>query len=91
MQSSLFLTLTNNQSQNYLIYFNCLTDQNQFKLITLGWFHPNKMHADRENLILWYLSIQRFDLGIKDTVATVRISKSFLWYAMNILMHVMQL
>ena len=28
MQASLFLTLTNNQSQNYLINFNCLTNQN---------------------------------------------------------------
>jgi len=28
MQASLFLTLSNNQSQNYLINFDCLTNQN---------------------------------------------------------------
>ena len=28
MQTSLFLTLANNQSQNYLINFNCLANQN---------------------------------------------------------------
>ena len=28
MQASLFMTKTNNQSQNYLINFNCLTNQN---------------------------------------------------------------
>jgi len=28
MQAGLFLTLTNNQSQNYLINFNYLTNQN---------------------------------------------------------------
>ena len=28
MQASLFLTLINNQSQNYLINFNCLANQN---------------------------------------------------------------
>ena len=91
MQASLFLTLTNNQSQNYLINFNCLTNQNYFKLIMHGWFHPNKMHANRENLIMWFLSIQWFDLGIGHTIVTVRISRSFLWYATNELMHVMQL
>ena len=31
------------------------------------------------------------DSGIRHTVATVRISRSFLWYAINDLMHVMQL
>ena len=53
--------------------------------------HPNKMHADHENLIMWDLSIRRSDLEIGHTVTIVRISRSFLWYAMNELMHVMQL
>jgi len=55
------------------------------------WFHPNKMHADCENLIMWYLSIRQSNLEIGHTVATVRISRSLLGYAMNELMHVMQL
>ena len=90
MQASLFLTMTNNQAQNYLINFNCLTNQNSFKLIMRGWFHSNKMHADLENLILWYLSIRQSDSGIRHTVVIIKILKSFLWYAMNELMHVMQ-
>ena len=49
------------------------------------------MHADCENLSLWYLSIGQSNLGIEHTVTAIRISKSFLWYAMNDLMHVMQL
>ena len=49
------------------------------------------MHVDRENLIFWYLLIRRFDLGIGHTLATVRFSRLFLWYAMDDLMHVMQL
>ena len=49
------------------------------------------MHADLENLISWYLSIWRFDLGIGHTITIIRISRSFLWYVMNELMHVMQL
>ena len=48
------------------------------------------MQVDHANLIMQYLSIQWFDLETGHTVATVRISKSFLWYAMNDLMHVMQ-
>ena len=56
-----------------------------------SWFHPNKMHADRANLIMQYLSIRRSDMEIEHTVTTVRISRSFLCYAMNELMHVMQL
>ena len=56
-----------------------------------GRFHPNKIHADRENLIMWFLLIWLSDLGIGHTVTTVKISRSFLWYAMNELMHVMQL
>ena len=52
MQAGLFFTKTNNQSENYLINFNYLTNQSQFKLITRNRFHPNKMHVDRENLIM---------------------------------------
>ena len=52
---------------------------------------PKWMHADYENLILWYLLIWRFDLGIEHIVMIVRISRLFLWYVMNNLMHVMQL
>ena len=49
------------------------------------------MHANRENLILWYLSIWQSDLGIKRIVATIRISRSFLWNVMKDFMHEMQL
>ena len=49
------------------------------------------MHADCENLILWYLSIRWSDLGIEHIVAIVRVSRSFLWHVMNDLMHKMQL
>ena len=52
---------------------------------------PHTMHVDRANLIMWYLSIRRSDLELGHTVITVRISRSFLYYAMNELMHVMQL
>ena len=48
------------------------------------------MHADCANLIMWYLSIRWFDSKTENTVATVRISGSFLWYAMNELLHTMQ-
>ena len=81
MQASLFLTLTNNQSQNYLI---------NFKLIMRSWLYLDTMHADRVNLIMRYLSIWQYDLEIEHTVATARISRSFLWYVRNELMHVMQ-
>ena len=91
MQPSLFMKKTNNQSHNYLINFNYLTNKNQFQLITRDWLHPHTMHANHEHLILWYLSIWRSDLGIEHTLAIVRISRSFLWYAMNDLMHVMHL
>ena len=37
-----------------------------------------------------YLSIQLFDLETGHTVVTVRISRLFLWYAMNELIPVMQ-
>ena len=56
-----------------------------------GWFHPKKMHANGANLIMRYLSIQRFNLEIGHTVTTIKISRSFLCYEMNELMYVMQL
>ena len=49
------------------------------------------MHAGRENLISWYLSIQQSNLRTRYTVTIVRISRSFLWNTMNDLMHEMQL
>ena len=54
-----------------------------------GRLYLDTMHADRANLIMRYLSIRWFNLQTEHTVATVRISTSFLWYAMNKLMHVM--
>ena len=48
------------------------------------------MHVDRANFMMQYLSIWRFNLEIKHIIATVRTSRSFLWYAMKKLMHVMQ-
>jgi len=48
------------------------------------------MHADRAILIMQYLSIPQSDLETEHTVMTVRTSRSFLWYAMNKLMYVMQ-
>ena len=39
---------------------------------------------------MWYLSIWWSDLKTGNTVATIRISRSFLWYAINELMNVMQ-
>ena len=48
------------------------------------------MHADCANLIMRYLSIRWFDLETRNTVATFRIRRLFLWYAMNELMLVMQ-
>ena len=90
MQTSLFLILTDNQSQNYLINFNCLANQNSFKLFMCGWFYLNKMHADRANLIMRYLSIQRSDLEIGTPSQSLESEDHFLRYAMNELMHVMQ-
>ena len=55
-----------------------------------GWPYLNTMHTDRANLIIRYLSIRQFDLETRHTVVNVRILRSFLWYAMNKLMHVMQ-
>ena len=48
------------------------------------------IHVNRANLIMRFLSIQWSDLETGNTVAIVSISISFLWYAMNELMHVMQ-
>ena len=48
------------------------------------------MHVDRANLIMRYFSIWRSDLKTEHIVVTVRILRSFLWYAMNVLKHVMQ-
>ena len=55
-----------------------------------GRLYLDTMHADCANLIMWYLLIWWFDLETGHTVATVRISRSFLWYEMNEWMHVMQ-
>ena len=55
-----------------------------------GWPYLDTMHVDRANLIMRYLSIHWPDLKTGNTIATVRISRSFLWYVMNELMHVMQ-
>ena len=54
-----------------------------------GRFYLDTMHVDYANLIMRYLSIQWSDLKTENNVATVRISRLFLWYAMNELMHVM--
>ena len=48
------------------------------------------IHVDYANLIMWYLLIWWSNLETGNTVATIRISRSFLWYVMNELMHVMQ-
>ena len=48
------------------------------------------MYVDYANLIMRYLSIRWSDLKTENTVMTIRISRSFLWYAMNELTHVMQ-
>ena len=55
-----------------------------------GQLYLDTMHVDRANLIVQYLSIRWPDLKTGNTVATARISRSFLWYVMNELMHVMQ-
>ena len=52
--------------------------------------YQDTIHADRANLIMRYLSIRWSDLETEYTIATVRISRSFLWYAMNELKHVMK-
>ena len=55
-----------------------------------GQLYLDTMHADCANLIMRYLSIRWSDLETRHTIMTVRISRSFLGYAMNELMHVMQ-
>ena len=55
-----------------------------------GRLYLDTMHVDRANLIIGYLSIWWSDLKTGNTVAIVRISRSFLWYAINELMNVMQ-
>jgi len=47
-----------------------------------GQLYLDTMQANHANLIMWYFSIRRSDLETGHTVATVRISRSFLWYAM---------
>ena len=54
-----------------------------------GQLYLDTMHADHANLIMWYLSIRWSNLETEHTIMTVRISRSFLWYAMKKLMHVM--
>ena len=56
----------------------------------LGRLYLDTMHADHANLIMWYLSIRRSDLETEHTVVTIRILRSFLWHAMNELIHVMK-
>ena len=55
-----------------------------------GRFYLDTMHADRANLIMRYLSIRWSDSESGNSVATVRITRSFLWYAMNELKHTIQ-
>ena len=55
-----------------------------------GWPYLDTMHVDRANLIMRYLSIRWSDLETGHIAVIVRTSRSFLWYAMNELMHVMQ-
>ena len=55
-----------------------------------GRLYLDTMHVDHANLIMRYLSIQWSDLETVNTVAIIRTSRSFLWYGMNELMHIMQ-
>ena len=55
-----------------------------------GRFYLDTMHADRANLIMRYLLIRWSDSESGNSVATVKISRSFLWYAMNELIHTIQ-
>ena len=55
-----------------------------------GRFYLDTMHADRANLIMRYLSIRWSDSESGNSVATVKILRSFLWYAMNELIHTIQ-
>ena len=54
-----------------------------------GRLYLDTIHVDRANLIMRYLSIRWSDLETGHTIAIVRTSRSFLWYAMNELMRVM--
>ena len=55
-----------------------------------GQLYIDTMHVDRANLIMQYFSIRWSDLKTGNPVATVRISRSFLCYVMNDMMHVIQ-
>ena len=55
-----------------------------------GRFYLDIMHVDRVNLIMRYLLIQWSNSETGNTVAIIRTSRSFLWYGMNELMHIMQ-
>ena len=55
-----------------------------------GRLYLDIMYVNCANLIMQYLLIRWFNLETGHTVVTIRISRSFLWYAMNELMHVMQ-
>ena len=52
-----------------------------------GRFYLDTTHADHANLIMRYLSIRWSDSETGKTIVTIRILRSFLWYAMNELMH----
>ena len=55
-----------------------------------GWLYLDTMHVNCANSIMRYLLIWWSDLETGNTIVTVRTSRSFLWYVMNELMHVMQ-
>ena len=55
-----------------------------------GRLYLDTMHADHANLIMRYLLIWLCNLETGHTSVIVGISRSFSWYAMNKLMHVMQ-
>ena len=48
------------------------------KIFMCGQPYQDTIHADRANLIMRYLSIRWSDLETEYTIATVRISRSFL-------------
>ena len=55
-----------------------------------GRLYLDTMHVDCANLIMRYLLIRWSDLESRHTITIIRTSRSFLWYAMDELMHVMQ-
>ena len=55
-----------------------------------GRLYLDIMHVDHANLIMRYILIRWSDLETGHTTMTIRTSRSFLWYAMNELMHVIQ-